>query len=144
MVNRSSISNDEIETKVFWWYASVSQFHLPHCLYQSDWSSEMTSHHWYPTLCRQSVLTPRNPRERQVLAWYSSQWRQLRGGAVSTLPIIHLFSPSHSNLDKLKNANEPVRYGTSWSSNSELILFIVWGCWCWYQILASLGEMAMY
>jgi hypothetical protein len=26
-------------------------------------------------------LIYRNPRERQVLAWYSNQWRQLRGGA---------------------------------------------------------------
>lgn len=29
----------------------------------------------------------RNPRERQILTWYSAQWRQLRGGAVS--PHIH-------------------------------------------------------
>lgn len=26
---------------------------------------------------------PLNPRERQVLAWYSARWRELRGGAVS-------------------------------------------------------------
>ena len=27
----------------------------------------------------------RNPRERQVLTWYSAQWRQLRGGPVSLI-----------------------------------------------------------
>jgi hypothetical protein len=37
----------------------------------------------------------RMPRERQVLVWYSQQWRELRGGPVSLPQAAHPF-PSQS------------------------------------------------
>jgi hypothetical protein len=110
MVVRGSIFDGETQTKILCGYTNVSpavDSSSSHAIVKAvsrAWSRLLARS--IQTVSRPSDIFPslenslmyRNPRERQVLVYYSQQWRGLRGGAVccfSTLPSFLSFFRSH-------------------------------------------------